>query len=189
MRLQTLSGIPDERIAILGGGCFWCLEAVYKEVKGVESVEPGYAGGFVPSPTYRAVSTGGTGHAEVVLMVFEPEVVSYQTLLDIFFAIHDPTTLDRQGHDVGSQYRSTIMTTTPEQRAIALALIDELTRKRVYRKPIVTRVEAAEPFWAAESYHRDYYDSNFDQPYCERIIAPKLAKFREQFADHLKLRG
>ena len=167
--------------AILGGGCFWCLEAVFDLIDGVVEVVPGYGGGHVDEPSYRAVCTGGTGHAEVVRIVFDPAKVSYRELLDVFFTIHDPTTVDRQGNDVGSQYRSVIFATSDAQLRTARATIEELGEQRVFAKAIVTRVERAPRFWPAEPEHHDYYVNNSDQPYCQYVVAPKIAKFRGRF--------
>lgn len=172
--------------AILGGGCFWCLEAALRQLKGVESVISGYAGGHVGNPDYRAVCAGTTGHAEVVQVTFDPAVIDYRTLLLAFFAIHDPTTKDRQGNDIGSQYRSVIFTVTPEQDRIAKAMIGELTAERVWPNPIVTEVLPAPRFWPAEDYHQDYLANNPRQPYCMAIVAPKAAKLRQVFKDRLK---
>ncbi len=177
------------QVAILGGGCFWCLEAVFKDVEGVLAVAPGYAGGRVESPTYREVCQGGTGHAEVIRVEFDPEVIGYRELLEIFFAMHDPTTLNRQGNDVGTQYRSVIFTTSEEQLHDALALIEEMGEQRVFPSAIVTKVERAGPFWPAEDYHVDYYTNNSDQPYCRYVVAPKIARFREKFAKRRKRSG
>lgn len=178
----------DDRLqqATLGGGCFWCLEAVYEEVRGVERVVSGYAGGHVPDPDYHTVCTGSTGHAEVVQLTYDPEVVTYRDLLEIFFSIHDPTQRNRQGADVGTQYRSVILYATPDQKAVAEALIAELKREDVYGAPIVTELVPLEAFYAAESYHQGYYRRNTGQPYCQIVVAPKLAKFREK---HAALRG
>ncbi len=172
--------------AILGGGCFWCLEAVFLDVEGVHSVEPGYCGGKVDAPTYRQVCEGGTGHAEVIRITFDPELISFRSLLEIFFVIHDPTTLNRQGNDVGTQYRSAIFPTSDEQLHDALAMIEEMGEERVYPSAIVTKVERASQFWPAEDYHFDYYTKNSDQPYCQYVVAPKIAKFRERFAKRRK---
>lgn len=172
--------------AILGGGCFWCLEAVFLDVEGVQSVAPGYCGGKVEAPTYRAVCEGGTGHAEVIKIDFDPDRVTFKALLEIFFVIHDPTTLNRQGNDVGTQYRSAIFPTTDEQLHDALAVIEEMGEARVYPSAIVTKVEPAARFWPAEDYHYDYYSKNSDQPYCQYVVAPKIAKFRERFAARRK---
>lgn len=173
-------------VATLGGGCFWCLEAVFKEVEGVEQVVPGYSGGHVPHPTYEQVCTGDTGHAEVVQITFDPEIISYRELLEIFFAIHDPTTLNRQGADVGTQYRSIILYHSPEQRETAVRLIEELDASGLWEDPIVTQVEPFSAFYPAEEYHRDYFARNPNQPYCSLVIAPKVRSFRQKFAGRLK---
>lgn len=172
--------------ATLGGGCFWCLEPVYQELRGVESVKSGYAGGEAENPTYEQVCSGVTGHAEVVRITFDPDVVSYRQLLEVFFGVHDPTTPNRQGHDVGTQYRSIILYENDEQRRVARELIDELTQDEVYAAPIVTQVEPLETFWPAEPYHDDYFRRNPGQAYCQAVIAPKLAKFRRT---HQELRS
>jgi peptide-methionine (S)-S-oxide reductase len=177
---------PQRELATLGGGCFWCLEAVYKDLKGVESVVSGYAGGDVENPTYEQVCGGRTGHAEVVQIAFDPQVVTYRDLLDVFFTIHDPTTKDRQGADVGPQYRSIILYHDPEQRAEAEAVIAELERKGVWRAPIVTEIVPLEKFYPAEEYHRDYFEQNPGQRYCQIVIAPKVAKFRKEHLARLK---
>ena len=174
------------QMATLAGGCFWCLEAVFDEVKGVHSVESGYAGGHVESPSYQAVCTGMTGHAEVVQVTFDPERISYRDLLHIFFAIHDPTTLNRQGADVGTQYRSAIFTHDEEQRAIAEQVIHELDAQKIWDRPIVTTVEPLEKFYVAEDYHQEYFTRNPSQPYCQAVVAPKVAKFRKQYLELLK---
>jgi peptide-methionine (S)-S-oxide reductase len=168
--------------ATLGGGCFWCLDAVYRDLRGVESVESGYAGGTVPNPSYELVCTGRTGHAEVVRLGYDPDVVDYRTLLEVFFAIHDPTTPDRQGADVGPQYRSIILTESDEQKRLADEIIRELDSEDVYGAPIVTQVEPLEVFYPGERYHQDYLANNPRQPYCQAVVAPKLAKFRQKFA-------
>ena len=172
--------------ATLGGGCFWCLEAVYDELRGVESVESGYMGGHLPNPSYEAVCRGTTGHAEVARITFDPTAVSYRELLEVFFAIHDPTTLNRQGNDEGTQYRSAIFYETPDQKSIAHQVIAGLTSETVFDTPIVTEVVPAGPFYVAEDYHQEYYAQNPSQPYCAYLINPKLAKFRKQFAEKLK---
>ena len=172
--------------AVLGGGCFWCLEAVFIRLQGVHAVESGYAGGEAKDPTYSDVCSGATGHAEVVRVVFDPGVLSYRDLLRVFFGIHDPTTKDRQGNDVGTQYRSVIFPQSDEQRADALAVIEELARAKLWDDPIVTEVAGAAPFYPAESYHRQYFERNRGQPYCQFVVAPKVAKFRKQFAERLK---
>jgi peptide-methionine (S)-S-oxide reductase len=166
----------------LAGGCFWCLEAVFKEVRGVDSVESGYAGGHVENPSYEEVCRGTTGHAEVVRLAFDPATISFRDLLGIFFSIHDPTTRDRQGADVGPQYRSAIFYETEEQAQLARELIDELQRDGVWTG-VVTEVEPLERFWPAEAYHRDYFARNPGQGYCQAVVAPKLAKFRQKFAE------
>ena len=168
-------------VAILAGGCFWCLEAVFDLVDGVEEVVPGYCGGHVEDPSYRQVCSGGTGHAEVIKIVFDPARVSYRELLEIFFTIHDPTTVDRQGNDVGPQYRSVIFATSEAQLHTARATIEALGERRVFPKAIVTRVERAPRFWPAEPEHHDYYVNNSDQPYCQYVVAPKITKFRSHF--------
>ncbi|MBI4996697.1 MAG: peptide-methionine (S)-S-oxide reductase MsrA [Rhodocyclales bacterium] len=172
--------------AILGGGCFWCLEAALRQLKGVESVISGYAGGHVADPDYRAVCAGTTGHAEVVQVAFDAAVIDYRTLLTAFFAIHDPTTKDRQGNDVGTQYRSVIFALSPEQERTARELIAELTAERVWPGAIVTEVLPAPRFWPAEDYHQDYLANNPRQPYCMAVVAPKAAKLRQVFRDRLK---
>ncbi|NWF82525.1 MAG: peptide-methionine (S)-S-oxide reductase MsrA [Bryobacteraceae bacterium] len=171
-----------KEIATLAGGCFWCLEAVYDEVAGVESVESGYMGGTVERPDYHSVCSGLTGHAEVVQVTFDNEVISYRDILEIFFAIHDPTTLNRQGNDVGTQYRSAIFVHSAEQEVIARGLIQELTDARAFDDPIVTEVTKASRFWIAEDYHQEYFARNPHQPYCMFVVNPKVAKFRAKFA-------
>jgi peptide-methionine (S)-S-oxide reductase len=177
---------PRREVATLGGGCFWCLEAVYDELRGVEKVESGYSGGTVPDPTYRQVCTGTTGHAEVVQVTFDPEVVSFSEILQVFFTIHDPTTLNRQGADVGPQYRSAILYHDQEQRRVAEEVISELEAERVWDDPIVTEVTPFEEFYVAEDYHQDYFRNNAYQPYCQVVISPKVAKFRKQYLERLK---
>jgi peptide-methionine (S)-S-oxide reductase len=172
--------------ATLGGGCFWCLEAVYKDLKGVERVVSGYAGGSVENPTYEQVCGGRTGHAEVVQITYDPRLVSFRDLLDVFFTIHDPTTKDRQGGDVGPQYRSIILYHDAGQKAEAERAIGELREKGVWRAPIVTEVVPHETFYPAEDYHQDYFEQNPRQRYCQIVIAPKVAKFRKQYLDKLK---
>jgi peptide-methionine (S)-S-oxide reductase len=172
--------------ATLAGGCFWCLEAVYDEIKGVHSVESGYAGGHMDNPTYRAVCNGDTGHAEVVQVHFDPNVVSYRDLLNVFFAIHDPTTLNRQGADVGTQYRSAIFYHDDEQKRIAEELIKELNAQQIWDRPIVTQVEPLDKFYVAEDYHQEYFARNPYQPYCMAVVAPKVSKFRKHFLELLK---
>ncbi len=170
----------------LGGGCFWCIEAVFQELKGVEKVESGYSGGTVTNPTYGQVCTGTTGHAEVVQITFDPKVLSLKDLLGVFFAVHDPTTLNRQGMDAGTQYRSVIFYRSPEQKAAAEAVIRELEAKKEYSSPIVTQVVPFQAFYMAEDYHQSYYRENPNQPYCQLVIAPKLHKFEKLFKDRMK---
>ena len=176
----------SSQTAVLGGGCFWCLDAVFRGLEGVSSVESGYAGGKEPNPTYEAVCSGRTGHAEVVKVTFDPAVLSYRDLLTVFFTIHDPTTRDRQGNDIGTQYRSVIFCDTPEQRAAAQAVIADLTAQKLWRDPIVTEIAGPAPFFPAETYHQDYFSRNASQPYCQVVVAPKVAKFRKAFAERLK---
>jgi peptide-methionine (S)-S-oxide reductase len=176
------SNPPAEReTATLAGGCFWCLEAVFESVRGVESVKSGYAGGYKADPTYEEVCTGTTGHAEVVQVTFDPAAVSYEQLLEIFFAIHDPTTLNRQGGDVGTQYRSAIFTHSPGQKRIAERTIEELDSNGPWDDPIVTEVEPLETFYPAEAHHDTYFRRNPAQPYCRVVIDPKVRKFRQRF--------
>jgi peptide-methionine (S)-S-oxide reductase len=176
---------PSE-IATLGGGCFWCLEAVYDQFKGVLSVESGYCGGHLPNPTYRAVCAGTTGHAEVVRITFDPNVISYRELLEVFFTIHDPTTLNRQGADVGTQYRSAIYYHSAEQRQTAEAVIAEMTAAKLWPNPIVTEITPADTFYIAEDYHQEYYARNSYQPYCMLVVEPKVAKVRKRYLAKLK---
>ncbi len=172
--------------ATLAGGCFWCLEAVYDELKGVHSVESGYSGGRVESPSYRDVCTGNTGHAEVVQIQFDPNVISYRDLLNVFFTIHDPTTLNRQGADIGTQYRSAIFYHGEGQKKIAEDVIQDLNAKKIWDKPIVTEVTKFDKFHKAEDYHQEYFANNPYQPYCQVVVAPKVAKFRKHFIEMLK---
>jgi len=172
--------------ATLAGGCFWCLEAVYDEIKGVHGVESGYAGGQMDNPTYREVCNGNTGHAEVVQVHFYQSIVSYRDLLNVFFAIHDPTTLNRQGADVGTQYRSAIFYHDEEQKKTAEELIQELNAQKIWDKPIVTQVEKLDKFYMAEDYHQEYFVNNKYQPYCMAVVAPKVSKFRKHFLELLK---
>ncbi len=172
--------------ATLAGGCFWCLEAVYDQIKGVESVESGYSGGKAPNPSYHDVCTGTTGHAETVQVKFDPNVVSYRDLLNVFFGIHDPTTLNRQGADVGTQYRSAIFYHNDEQKATAEQLIKELNDQHIWDNPIVTQVVKFENFYKAEDYHQEYYANNPFQPYCMAVVAPKVRKFRSHFMEMLR---
>ena len=185
----------DSTTATLGGGCFWCLEGALRQLAGVDSVISGYCGGHTENPDYHAVCAGGSGHVEVVRIAFDPAVIDYRTLLEAFFAIHDPTTPDRQGHDVGTQYRSAIFTHSDAQARIARELIAELDAANIWPDPIVTAVAPARPagstlgvptFWPAEDYHQDYLANNPRQPYCVAVVAPKAARLREKFRDRLK---
>jgi peptide-methionine (S)-S-oxide reductase len=180
------NGSSRTEVATLGGGCFWCLEAVYQELRGVEKVESGYSGGEVPNPTYRQVCSETTGHAEVVQVTFDPDEVSYKDILEVYFTIHDPTTLNRQGADVGTQYRSVIFYHTEEQKRTAEEVISEIEAEGIWNSPIVTEVAPLDEFYVAEDYHQDYFRNNGFQPYCQVIIAPKVAKFRKQHLERLK---
>lgn len=183
--MDTNGGTRRE-IATLAGGCFWCLEAVYDQLRGVDDVVSGYTGGTVPNPTYNLVCSGTTGHAEAVQITFDPGVISFRDLLDIFFTIHDPTTLNRQGADIGTQYRSAIFYHTPEQQAAAERVIKDLTAARVWSDPIVTEVVPFQAFYPAEAYHQEYFAKNPAQGYCRMVVAPKVAKFRKQHLARLK---
>ena len=176
----------EQEIATLGGGCFWCLEAVYREAEGVTSAVSGYMGGASPNPSYKEVCSGRSGHVEVVQVTFDPAVISYPDILGIFFAIHDPTTLNRQGNDAGTQYRSVIFYHSPEQKAAAEEVIRELKAEKVFDNPIVTAIEPAPEFYPAEDYHQQYFENNPSQPYCAFVVAPKVQKFRKKFAQRLK---
>ncbi len=176
----------QREVATLGGGCFWCTEAVFSELKGVEKAEPGYSGGSLPNPTYEQVCSGTTGHAEVMQVTFDPNVISYKEILDVFFAIHDPTTLNRQGNDVGTQYRSVIFYHSEEQKATAEKVIEELTKAKTWDAPIVTQVEPFKAFYQAEDYHKNYFKRHPEQAYCQVVIAPKVAKLRKLFLPKLK---
>ncbi len=178
--------MAEREITTLGGGCFWCLEAVYHDVQGVDSAISGYMGGRTVNPSYREVCSGRSGHVEVVQVAFDPAAITFREILEIFFVIHDPTTLNRQGNDVGTQYRSVIYYHSAEQRETAEAMIRELTAEKAFSDPIVTTVEEASKFWPAEDYHQDYLANNPLQPYCAFVVAPKLAKFRKKFADKRK---
>ena len=173
-------------LATLAGGCFWCLEAVFEQLNGVTKVMSGYSGGHVSNPSYEAVCTGSTGHAEVTQVTFDPDVISFRDLLGVFFTIHDPTTLDRQGGDVGTQYRSAIFYHDDEQRRVAAEFIAELEAEHVFDEPIVTKIEPLEAFYPAEEYHREYYRRNPNQGYCRAVIAPKVAKLRSKYLEKLK---
>jgi len=176
----------SHEVATLAGGCFWCLDAVFRGLKGVEQVASGYAGGTVPDPSYEAVCTGRTGHAEVVQVTFDPAVLSYRDLVEVFFGIHDPTTLNRQGADVGTQYRSAIYYHSPEQERTAREVIAEIERDGVFDAPVVTEVAPFTVFYPAEEYHQDYFRRNPGQGYCRAVIAPKVAKFRKEHLERLK---
>ena len=173
-------------IATLAGGCFWCIESVFNRLRGVESAVSGYMGGHTANPTYKDICNGDTGHAEVVQVTFDPAEISYREVLEIFFTLHDPTQLNRQGNDVGTQYRSAVFRHTPEQRAEAEAVISELTAAKQFDAPIVTEVTEAETFYPAEDYHQGYFDQNPNQPYCQFVVAPKVAKARTKYALRLK---
>ena len=176
----------SKEIATLAGGCFWCLEAVYDEIKGVDAVESGYMGGKNADPTYEQVCGGQTGHAEVIQISFDPKVVSFRELLEVFFVIHDPTTLNRQGNDAGTQYRSAIFYHSPVQQALAQDVISKLTAEKLWDDPVVTEVVPVETFYVAETYHQEYYVRNPQQSYCAFVVAPKVAKFRKHFVERLK---
>ena len=192
MRLATTGGLAHPirmaktETAILGGGCFWCVEAAIKQLEGIQSVRSGYMGGQLANPTYQQVCGGRTGHVEVAEVTFDPDVISYSDLLHVFFSLHDPTTLNRQGNDVGEQYRSVIFYKDEEQKKTAEAVIAELTRDETFDKPIVTAVEPASIFWVAEDYHQDYFANNPYQPYCMAVVSPKVKKIREKYAKRLK---
>jgi peptide-methionine (S)-S-oxide reductase len=182
---NSMNASSPRAVATLAGGCFWCLEAVFDELEGVDTVVSGYSGGSAPDPSYREVCSGRTGHAEAVQITYDPEVITFRNLLEIFFTIHDPTTLNRQGADVGSQYRSAIFYHNQEQRQTAEELITELNAQGIWRSPIVTQVEPFTTFYAAEDYHQNYYVRNRNQPYCRVVIDPKVAKLRAHFQDKL----
>jgi peptide-methionine (S)-S-oxide reductase len=178
--------MPTTETAILGGGCFWCVEAAIQQLQGVERVRSGYIGGASPNPTYQQVCSGKTGHVEVAEITFDPSVISYSELLHVFFTVHDPTTLNRQGNDVGTQYRSVIFYMDEAQKKTAEEVIAELTADKVFKDPIVTAVEPASAFYVAEDYHQDYFANNSMQPYCMFVVAPKVQKIREKYAQRLK---
>jgi peptide-methionine (S)-S-oxide reductase len=173
-------------VAIFGGGCFWCLEAVFQQVKGVQHVTSGYAGGARPNPTYEQICTGASGHAEVVKIDFDPSIISFSQLLDVFYGIHDPTTLNRQGNDVGTQYRSVIFCQTAEQRQLAEAYINELQSSGAVKSPVVTEVSDNVPFYAAEAYHQNYFANHPNQGYCQMVVAPKVSKLKQYFAEWVR---
>ena len=176
----------SREVATLAGGCFWCLEAVYDQLRGVEDVVSGYSGGRRPNPTYVQVCSGATGHAEVVQVTFDPLVIPFGDILGVFFAIHDPTTLNRQGADVGTQYRSSVFYHTPEQKTVAEQVVAEVDASGIWPKPVVTQVAQFEAFFPAEEYHQEYFARNPNQGYCQVVVAPKVAKFRKQFLERLK---
>ena len=185
-QVMTQEQQQPRETSTLGGGCFWCLEAVFLEMDGVERVESGYAGGTTANPSYQEVCSGRTGHAEVVQITYDPEVISFRDLLDVFFAVHDPTTLNRQGNDIGTQYRSIILYHTQEQRATAEQMIAELSAAKTWNAPIVTEVKPLTVFYKAEDYHQDYFKRNPEQPYCQAVVAPKVTKARKLFLGKLK---
>ena len=172
--------------ATLGAGCFWCVEAVFDDLRGVEDVVSGYSGGHKDNPTYQEVCSGETGHAEVIQIKFDPEVISFADILRVFFSVHDPTQLNRQGNDIGTSYRSAIFYHDEEQKRTAQEIIDEITKEGIYDKPIVTEVTPFDKFWPAENYHQEYFANNPNQPYCAAVVAPKVAKFRQKFVEKLK---
>jgi peptide-methionine (S)-S-oxide reductase len=174
------------QIAIFGNGCFWCTEAIFQKLKGVISVKPGYAGGTKPNPTYEEVCNGNTGHAEVIKIEYDPTQIEYKVLLEVFFSTHDPTTLNRQGNDVGEQYRSVIFYNSDEQKKAAEQFIAQLTKDAVYTSPIVTQIKPLDKFYEAEDYHHNYFEANKDKPYCQVIINPKLQKFKQHYSKLMK---
>ena len=178
--------MAKEEIAVFGGGCFWCIEAVFQRLRGVTQVESGYMGGHVENPTYRQVCNGDTGHVEVVRVKFDPDQISFRDLLEVFFAVHDPTTVNRQGNDVGEQYRSVIFATSKEQEQVAEGTISALNEVKAFPEPIATSVEPASTFYVAEGYHQEYYDNNRAQPYGQFVIAPKLRKFEKDFGEKMR---
>lgn len=185
-RIHTYEGDLRKQTAVFGGGCFWCTEAVFRRLKGVESVTPGYAGGSKPDPTYKEVSSGHTGHAEVIEVRFDPHTVSFEQLLNVFFATHNPTTLNQQGDDIGEQYRSVIFYLNEEQRNTAEKFIASLEQEQVFDSPIVTQIQPLDKFYEAEDYHHEYYEKNKDKPYCQAVINPKIAKLRQKFSELLR---
>jgi len=176
----------EREVATLGGGCFWCTEAIFDQLKGVEKVESGYSGGKVPNPSYEDVCTGTTGHAESIQITYNPKQIAFKDILRIFFTTHDPTTLNRQGADVGTQYRSAVFYHNPEQESAAKEVIKEINAEKVWKKPIVTEVVPFKAFYKAEDYHQEYFKNNVRQPYCQVVIAPKLVKLREHYREKLK---
>jgi len=187
LSLYGNDGMKDKfEIATFGGGCFWCTEAIFERVKGVQEVASGYAGGHVSNPDYKMVTSGTTGHAEVVQITFDPEIVTYLELLEIFFKTHDPTTLNRQGADVGTQYRSIVLYHNEQQNKLAREVLDELDSERIWADPIITEIQAFEEFYSAEAYHQEYFENNPNQGYCRLVITPKLEKFEKVFKEKLK---
>ena len=184
--MTQITSSGQKETATFGGGCFWCTEAIFKSLKGVETVESGYSGGKVKNPTYREVCTGETGHAEVIQITFDPAVIPFKDLLEVFWKTHDPTTLNRQGADVGTQYRSVVFYHSPEQKEIAEKYKAELNKENVFEKPVVTEITPFDKFYKAESYHQDYYENNSSQGYCQIVIVPKLEKFKKVFKDKLR---
>ncbi len=184
--MTTPQAADGNEVATLGGGCFWCLEAVFDRLKGVTAVESGYTGGKTVAPTYKQICNGDTGHAEVVRVTFDPNAISFREILEVFFTIHDPTMLNFQGNDVGTQYRSAIFYHSPAQKAAAGQLIGEMTAKKVFGDPIVTEVVPAPAFYVAEDHHQEYFVNNISQPYCQSVVAPKVVKFLKKFADRVK---
>lgn len=184
-----MSQQPTQNLEVttLAAGCFWCTEAAFSIIRGVEKIEPGYTGGVVPNPTYEQVSTGETGHAEAAQVTYDPKVISYREILEIFFAMHDPTSLNRQGADVGTQYRSAIFYKNEEEKQTAMKLIDELNNEGIWDRPIVTSLEPLKHFYKAETYHKDYYKKHPKEPYCQAVIAPKIAKLQARFIDKIKV--
>lgn len=185
MTIMTNTQAKSEE-AVFGGGCFWCTEAIFQEIKGVQNVQPGYSGGTIINPSYREVCTGRTGHAEVIRIEFDPNEITYAKLLEVFFLTHDPTSLNRQGADVGTQYRSAVFYSNPQQQQTALDLIEKLNEQKVYPQAIVTTVEALSNFYPAENYHNDYYEKNKNEAYCRLVIQPKMEKFKAAFEELLK---
>jgi peptide-methionine (S)-S-oxide reductase len=183
---RTINNAQGREVITVGGGCFWCTEAVFEELKGVEKVESGYSGGKVPNPTYQEVCTGDTGHAEVSQITFDPKVISLKDILQVFFTVHDPTTLNRQGNDEGTQYRSVIFYRNAEQQAVARQVIKEIQDAKIWNGRIVTELAPFTAFYKAEDYHQEYFKLHGQQPYCRMVIAPKVKKFREHFRDKLK---
>ena len=184
---QNSNAYKNFEVATLAAGCFWCTEAAFNIIRGVERIDPGYTGGLVANPSYEQVSTGTTGHAEAAQIFFDPKVISYKEILEIFFAMHDPTSLNRQGADVGTQYRSAIFYNSLEQKDTAEELIDELNKEGIWDKPIVTEVVPLQAFYKAETYHKDYYKKHPKEPYCQVVIAPKIAKLQQRFFDKIKV--